>query len=375
MKRVTVVQRRMTHYRVPLFERMRENLSASGVELRVLMGQGTTQEEAKRDSAELPWGGVLPTHYFADGRLCWQPFGEHLADTELVIVTQENKLLYNHSLVVMPRQFKLAFWGHGGNLQSGNPRGLKERFKRWTTNRADWWFAYTDMSAGLVAATGFPDKCITVLNNAVDTSGMKRHRESIGQDELRAIRTELEFGDAPLGAYIGSLYADKRLDFLFDAAEAIRAHIPDFRLLIVGDGPEREKVRDWCSRRQWARWVGARFGREKVAYLSAAKLLLNPGLVGLGILDSFVCGVPMVTTDCGIHSPEIAYLENGANGVVTMNDVHAYAEACIGLLKSPDVLSALQAGCADSAGEYTLENMARRFTDGIERALSPEAGP
>ena len=61
----------------------------------------------------------------------------------------ENKLIQNHLLLLGPRRFRLAFWGHGANLQSDNPHGLKERFKRWTTNRVDWWFAYTQMSADL----------------------------------------------------------------------------------------------------------------------------------------------------------------------------------------------------------------------------------
>lgn len=126
----------------------------------------------------------------------------------------------------------------------------------------------------------------------------------------------------------------------------------------------------WCEVHPWARWVGARFGREKVAYISIAQLFLNPGLVGLGILDSFVCGVPMVTTDCGIHSPEIAYLENGINGMMTTNNQSAYVESCVRLLHDAHLGETLREGCAASAREYTVENMARRFADGIERCLN-----
>ena len=367
---IYIVQRRLTHYRAPLFEALRGLLVERNIRLELLVGQGTPAEEKKHDAGDLPWAKPVPTRYFAGGRLCWQPVRRHLADASLVIVTQENKLIQNHLLLLAPRRFKLAFWGHGANLQSGNPNGFKERFKRSTTNRVDWWFAYTQMSADLVAAAGFPDSRITVLNNAVDTSELQHQRQSVTPEESQALRESLGFGKGPAGVFVGSLYADKRLDVLFAAAEAIRRDVSDFHLLIVGEGPERDKVRAWCEAQPWARWVGARFGKEKAAYISVAQVMLNPGLVGLGILDAFVCGVPMITTDCGIHSPEITYLENGINGVMTANNLSAYVGASVHLLRDARALDVLRRGCVASTKEYTLENMARRFADGIATTLS-----
>ncbi|MFN3717088.1 MAG: hypothetical protein ACK4R8_10235, partial [Thiobacillus sp.] len=147
MTKVCIVQRRLTHYREPLFSVLRDKLALQGIQLALLVGQGTPAEEKKHDTGDLAWAQPIPTHYWLGGRLCWQPMGTHLDGVDLLIVTQENKLLQNHLLMLKPRRFKLAFWGHGANLQSDNPRGLKERFKRWTTNRVDWWFAYTQMSA------------------------------------------------------------------------------------------------------------------------------------------------------------------------------------------------------------------------------------
>jgi glycosyltransferase involved in cell wall biosynthesis len=208
----------------------------------------------------------------------------------------------------------------------------------------------------------------------VDTSELLRQRRSVTLEETLALRESLGFGAGPVGVFVGSLYVDKRLDFLFAAAQAIRQQIPDFQLLIVGEGPERDKVQAWCAANPWTRWAGARFGREKVVHVSLAQVMLNPGLVGLGILDAFVCGTPMLTTDCGIHSPEIAYLDNGVNGVMTADDVDVYAGACVQLLRDPVALDALRAGCEVSAQEYTVENMARRFADGIVSALASVAG-
>lgn len=366
---VTIVQRRLTHYRIPLFEMLRSELYKRGITLELLIGQGTFSELQKNDSGSLEWAKHVPTKYFLGGRFCWQPLYRYVKQTSLVIVTQENKLLANHLFMLFPRKFKLAFWGHGANLQGNNPNGFKERFKRLTVNYVDWWFAYTRKTFNVVSAAGFPADRITVLNNSVDTREYCRFKKSITPEEISELRQSLGFRDGPVGVYIGSLYSDKRLDFLYDSVLVIRKKIPNFNLLVIGDGPERSKVEAWTSSNTWVKWVGARFDREKILYISMAELILSPGAVGLGMLDSFICGVPLLTTNCMNHGPEIAYLESGKNGLMTENTINDYTTAAVKLLQDNDALNVLRAGCAKSVQEYTLENMVFRFAEGIEHAL------
>ena len=373
-KTVVVTQLRLTHYRVAFFEALRRLLAARGVNLILVYGQPDPREIGKLDEGMIDWAVHVKNYYWRVNNkfLAWQPFPAELKNADLIVVTQENRILSNyfHLLRRVVVRSRVAFWGHGANLQGQNRKGLKERFKQWTTNRVDWWFAYTQMSADLVGASGFPIGRITVLNNSVDTSDLQRQRQTVTPEETQALRKSLGFGTGPVGAFLGSLYAYKRLDFLFAAADGIRQGVPDFNLLIVGDGNERDKVNAWCADRPWARWVGSRFGREKAAYISVAQVMLNPGLVGLGILDSFVCEVPMLTTTCGIHSPEIAYLENGINGVITSDDLEVYVSTCVHLLHDAQRLEALRTGCSSSAKKYTVENMARRFADGVVHAIA-----
>ena len=156
MKTVAIVQRRMTHYRLPLFERMRAELLARGIRLRVLHGEPTLAEASKDDRGTLDWAEHLPTRYFAGGRILWQPFMGRVHDADLVILPQENKHLHNLPALFNPwRHRRLAFWGHGRNMQSDNPDSLLERLKRHSVCRVDWWFAYTEISAACVRDAGF----------------------------------------------------------------------------------------------------------------------------------------------------------------------------------------------------------------------------
>ncbi len=238
-----------------------------------------------------------------------------------------------------------------------------------TAKRVDWWFAYTQLSADIVNKTGFPVDKITVLNNTIDILSIQKEIEMVTMDEILSLRHSLELDEGPIAVFVGSLYENKRLDFLFEAAELIRQKVKGFQLLIIGDGPERNKVKMWCDKHYWIKWTGAQFGRNKVILLSMAKILLNPGLVGLNILESFATGVPMLTTDCKIHSPEIAYLENEYNGLITINDLSTYVNTAIDILNNSPMLNDLKKGCLASAEKYTLEKMVENFTEGILLAL------
>jgi len=370
MTKVCIVQRRLTHYRVPFFEALRVQLAAHDIQLELLVGRGTPEEERKDDRGVLPWAVSLPTHYLAGGRLCWQPFKTHLANASVVIITQENKLIQNHLLMITPRDFKLAFWGHGANLQSANPLGMRERFKRWTTNQVDWWFGYTAMSSPLIERAKFPRERITILNNSIDTTEMASMRQNVTPVALQQLKTELGLQGDQVGVFVGSLYGDKRIDFMLEAVGAIRARIPNFEFLIVGAGPQQALVESFCQQNKWAKYLGVRKGQAKVDAMALAKIMINPGAVGLSVLDSFVCGVPLTTTDCSIHGPEIAYVNNGVNGLITGNTVEQYAAGTVALLLDRTTLNNLKAACAACVKTYTIENMARNFADGVLGCLA-----
>src|SRR5689334_4528456 len=102
MSLVVIAQRRLTHYRAPLFIALRNLLSEEGIALRLVVGDATAREQSKKDDAELEWSVRVRSHYL--GPICWQAFGQHIDGADLVIVTHENKLLYNHWLLFRPRR-------------------------------------------------------------------------------------------------------------------------------------------------------------------------------------------------------------------------------------------------------------------------------
>ena len=156
---------------------------------------------------------------------------------------------------------------------------------------------------------------------------------------------------------------------MLDAVASIRGRIPDFEFLLVGSGPQKYLVNQFCAVHRWAKYLGVRKGQAKADALALAKVMINPGVVGLNILDSFVAGVPIVTTNCQGHGPEIAYLTHGENGLMTANSLEDYVAAASKLLRDKPTMDSLVIACKGSAQKYTVENMARNFADGVLRCL------
>ena len=365
-----VVQRRLTHYRVPFFDELRRRMDAAGLELQLACGEPSPAERAKADEGRLDWAQPLPTRYLFGDKLCWQPFAHLARDADAVVLTAENKLVCN-----LQQQYlgdggrRVLLWGHGANLQ-GDPKSWRERVKRVVARKADWWLGYTEASRGLIEVSGFPAERITILNNAVDTRRFAAEVEAVTPQQCEALRSELSIGAGPVGMYVGSLYPDRRFAWPLAAAQALRGRISGFELLVLGDGPQRELVQSAAAAHPWIHALGARQGADKALAMSLAQVCLNPGLVGLGILDSFVARVPLVTTDCGLHSPEIAYLEDGDNGVISVDSIEAFVAAAASVLLDDVLARRLRSGCARSAARYTVQAMADRFVDGVQRCLA-----
>lgn len=365
--KILVVQRRMTHYRTKFFELLRQEMYARDCELILAYGVGTSDERLKGDEGDISWAKKLTSYYFFKDKVCWQPFS--LRGLDCVVITSENKLIYNLFVQFFSSVPKVILWGHGANLQ-GEEGSFREKFKNFSAKHADWWLGYTEISRGLIRDKGFPTERVTILNNAVDTVELSEFFKDISKQEIISKRDYLGVTGKRVGIYIGSLYREKRIQFMLDAALKIRNKVPDFEFLIVGDGPDKHLVIDYCNTYPWMHYMGVKKGREKVMLLSLSDVLINPGAVGLGVLDSFVCRVPLLTVDNGMHGPEITYLKSGYNGIITEDSFDSFVNASVLLLSDNQALETLKRGCEESSKIYTIENMVRNFASGIVECLN-----
>ena len=367
---MTVIQRVLPHYRIPFFVGLRQRLLAEGIDLQLIYGDEYAGTVPRTVPLETPWATFAPNTYFklAGRELVWQHLPTDQLAADLLIFEQANRLLNNYGFLLKRRKGKIAFFGHGKNLQStGWP--WAEKLKAQLINRVDWWFAYTDISRQIVTAAAFPPRKITTVQNCIDSVALRQALDAVTPDDIDRVRQKHGLGGANIGLFCGGLYPLKKIDFLLKASQMIRKRVKDFELVVVGDGPQASEIAAAARRFDWIHPVGHCVGEQLAPYLRCAQALLMPGLVGLVIIDSFVAGVPLITTDNGIHSPEIAYLENGRNGLMTPDSISAYADAVVAYLESDPLQAQLRQGCAASAAMLTIENMVANFAAGIQDCL------
>ncbi|MFM2073171.1 MAG: hypothetical protein RLZZ623_3435, partial [Actinomycetota bacterium] len=367
---VAIVYKTLPHYRVDFYEGLRARLAANGLRLRLIVGQPDSEMAKRNDTARIQWAEGVRNRYVRVGsrHLVWQPALGMVRTSDLVIVEQASKLLVNYPLLAWRRLGgpKVAWWGHGSNLDTANASSLGERVKRLLATRADWWFCYTAGTAGIVHALGVPHERLTVVQNAIDTSQLSSLRALVSEADISEVRVQLGLGTGPVALALGSLYPTKRPEFLIEAADTIRMKAPDFHLIVIGDGPGRTILDAASSTRPWLHVLGAKMGNELVRIAAAAAIVLNPGLVGLAVLDAFALGLPMITCDLPYHSPEFEYLENGVNGVVLdrQTSPEDFGLAALELMSDRAVIESLQAGCRISAAKITVDQMIERFATG-----------
>src|SRR5262249_41476114 len=130
---------------------------------------------------------------------------------------------------------------------------------------------------------------------------------------------------------VGRLDYQKGFDLLLEAMALIRRHYP-WQLVLVGDGPEQEHLRDLAYSlgiSQAVQWIGA--VRNPFPYYQWADLVVSPsrfeGFPNVA-LEAMSCAKTVICTNCKTGPSELTL--NGRYGVlVREEDPHSLAEAIV----------------------------------------------
>jgi glycosyltransferase involved in cell wall biosynthesis len=371
--KVFFVTNAISHYRERFLNLLRDRLKQEGIELEVVYGK---DYQGHNIGGNIPWATALPLVSFRS--FTWLSVPKPTKQADLVIISQVLKHLWIYPLLlrhVLGTQ-KIALWGHGKVFSAMPENRLATFVKHFVSKRCDWWFAYTEKSARVVRdEIGYPAERITVVNNAVDTTALAAAKARLTSDEIDALRNSLGTASPNVGIFVGGMYHSrhhtKRLTFLVDACLEIRKSIPDFEMVFIGGGPDQGVVEAAAAKYPWMHYLGIKKGTEAVPYWAISKVCLNPGLVGLSILDCLALGVPMVTSKVPYHSPEIDYLVPEVNGLMIEdhNDPIRYAAAAITLMKDDRKRESFAKNGREMAGRITNEAMVENFTKGIVKCL------
>jgi glycosyltransferase involved in cell wall biosynthesis len=191
------------------------------------------------------------------------------------------------------------------------------------------------------------------------------------------LRAELNLdSDVFVMGTVARLDPVKNQAMMLEAFARVHGQHPKTRLVIVGDGPERQKLEDKAATLGVAESViFTGFSETPALYLALMDLfLLSSDSEGtsMTLLEAMSLGLPVVATSAG-GTPEI--VDHGVTGMLApVGDCHAFASGIEALLSNPEQLEAQgAAGRVKFEKHYSVGSMARQYLECYARLLGRPA--
>jgi glycosyltransferase involved in cell wall biosynthesis len=158
--------------------------------------------------------------------------------------------------------------------------------------------SYSQRGADEYASLGFPLDNLFVAHNSVAPSPTWPLPERPNT-----------FRERPCVLFVGRLQLRKNVDLLLGACAELDIQP---RLVIVGDGPEREELESLAQELYpSAEFIGAKHGAELKPYFTEADLFVLPGTGGLAVQEAMSYGLPVIVAQGDGTQDDLVRTENG----------------------------------------------------------------
>lgn len=242
------------------------------------------------------------------------------------------------------------------------PASVLTAIERFGTRSHRTLIAVSEDLAGRLRAVA-PTSRVAVVGNGVDSVEIA--------DALRTMPRRRD--PRPVVGFLGRLEThQKGLDLLMEAFAHV-ARASDARLVIAGDGRDREAVRDMVGRAGLAartELLGRVSGAEKWRMLAGCDVLAVPSryeTFGMTALEALACGTPVAAFDIPCLRDTIPV---GAGVLAPRFDCQAYGDELVGLLTAPGRRAAMGELGRDYAGTQGWDSLARSQATVYEEAAS-----
>lgn len=159
-------------------------------------------------------------------------------------------------------------------------------------------------------------------------------------------------------AHVSNFRKVKRVEDVMAVFERVHDKMPS-KLLMIGDGPERQNAEDICRKMGICndiRFLGKQDQMEEI--LNIADLFLLPSQYesfGLAALEAMACGVPVISSNAG-GLPEINI--HGKTGYLAdVGDVDSMAKFAIQILEEETTLQAFKDNALAQAAEFSIDKI------------------
>lgn len=167
--------------------------------------------------------------------------------------------------------------------------------------------------------------------------------------------------------FVGRLsYADKRVDRLLDIWKSIQDKVSNWKLTIIGDGPERNNLENIAKQLNLKNIEFAGFKSNTKPYYDSASILCLTSTFegwGLALTEAQANGVIPIAFGCSGGVIDILK-PDGINGIIVKPfDIEEYSNKLLDLINNKDKRKYIQKNIIEKAKEYSPEIIGQKWID------------
>jgi glycosyltransferase involved in cell wall biosynthesis len=199
---------------------------------------------------------------------------------------------------------------------------------------------------------------IEIVPNGIDLEPFRNPR-------TRHTRTELGLPEsAKVMIYIGRIAPEKNLAFLLRAFAIVSQELPETYLLLVGDGPEMDNLRDQAQKSgtgEKVTFTGCVEYEDVPGYLGLADAFVTASVTEvhpLSVIEAMAVGLPVL----GIESPGVGdTVVDGVNGFLSRHDLAKFSLKMYRLMSENDLRAQLAKRALEDSEQYSILSTSKRI--------------
>lgn len=257
------------------------------------------------------------------------------------------------------RRLKVVMISHGGDAALLKKNIILQRLASYILKRADAVVAVSHFIKNRLAEFTNTPKDISVISMGVNTDMFHNKLSDIDREKSYDV------------IFIGRLEPKKGISYLIEAIGKLKKR-PDIRVVIVGDGSQKEELSDLVlsnGLQHNIEFTGSLSHRQVGQYLAKSKIFAAPSInlsddtegMPTVLLEAMAAGIPIVTTDAGGISDVVINNYNGL--VVEQRSTEELAKKILLLLENPELGVELVQNGVKHVEQFTYKNISKKYEE------------
>lgn len=228
-------------------------------------------------------------------------------------------------LICKLRNKKTILWTHGFY---GNESYIKRFLRIVFYSIGNKYLVYGQRGKKLMVNAGFNENKIFVIYNSLDYDLQKDYFNKYQKNNINRDLNFFRNKKLKTIIFLGRLTSVKKIDQLIKSLKKLNSDMVKFNLLIIGDGPEKSKLKKISKKgleKGWIHFYGKTYEESELSKLIySSDLMVSPGNTGLNAVHALSYGTPVAThNNFNKQMPEAAVVEDQITGFLfNENDIN-----------------------------------------------------